>query len=168
MFVSIYAATCPLVCRPHCNRTAVVMSAYKRAFRLALHALRILYLQIIFALLERSAAVDSGFHAALFVPTLCICKGFSMLHENGTYGAHFCTSLRARDAMVVWRCTLAKARSNSLASAACFTQRSTSWLSSWVSQHVRVRCLVKPRGTGHISGEYVPSGVPFTVTDLLR
>ena len=32
-----------------------------------------------------------------------------MLHENGTYGAHFFTSLRARDAMVVWRCTLAKA-----------------------------------------------------------
>ena len=85
------------------------MSTYKRAFRLALHAWRILYLQIIFALLERSAAVDSGFHAALFVPTLCICKGFIMLHENGTYGAHFCTSLRARDAMVVWRCTLAKA-----------------------------------------------------------
>ena len=85
------------------------MSTYKRAFRLALHALRILYLQIIFALLERSAAVDSGFHAALFVPTLCICKGFIMLHEDGTYGAHFCTSLRARDAMVVWQCTLAKA-----------------------------------------------------------
>ena len=85
------------------------MSPYKRAFRLALHALRILYLQIIFALLERSAAVDSGFHAALFVPTLCICKGSIMVHEDGTYGAHFCTSLRARDAMVVWRCTLAKA-----------------------------------------------------------
>ena len=82
MFVSIYAATCPLVCRPHCNRTAVVMSTYKRAFRLALHAWRILYLQIIFALLERSAAVDSGFHAALFVPTLCICKEFIMLHEK--------------------------------------------------------------------------------------
>ena len=58
------------------------MSAYKRTFRLALHAWRILSLQIIFALLERSAAVDSGFHAALFVPTLCICKEFIMLHEK--------------------------------------------------------------------------------------
>ena len=142
MFVSIYAATCPLVCRPHCNRTAVVMSTYKRAFRLALHAWRILYLQIIFALLERSAAVDSGFHAALFVPTLCICKGFIMLHEDGTYGAHFCTSLRARDAMVVWRCTLAKAIEQLGSSCMVHMQRS-SWLSRWISHHVRVRCLVK-------------------------
>ena len=90
-----------------------------------------------------------------------------MLHENGTYGAHFCTSLRARDAIVVWRCTLAKAIEQLGSSCMVHMQRS-SWLSSWISQHVRVRCLVKPRGTGHISGEYVPSGVPFTVTDLLR
>ena len=163
MFVSIYAATCPLVCRPHCNRTAVVMSTYKRAFRLALHAWRILYLQIIFALLERSAAVDSGFHAVLSVPTLCTCKGFIMLHGHGRW----CTFLRCEVFTNTKGNIWAVSACICLASAACFTQRS-SWLSSWISQHVRVRCLVKPRGTGHISGEYVPSGVPFTVTDLLR
>ena len=137
MFVSIYAATCPLVCRPHCNRTAVVMSTYKRAFRLALHAWRILYLQIIFALLERSTAVDSGFHAALFVPTLCICKGFIMLHENGRW----CTFLRC----AVLKNTNDNIRAVSdcifLYLSACFTQIS-SWLSSWMSHHVHVRFLV--------------------------
>ena len=91
-----------------------------------------------------------GFHAALFVPTLCTCKGFIMLHGHGRW----CTFLRCEVFTNTKGNIWAASACICLASAACFTQRS-SWLSSWISQHVRVRCLVKTRGTGHISGEYV-------------
>ena len=63
-----------------------------------------------------------------------------MLHENGTYGAHFFTSLRARDAMVVWRCTLAKAIEQ--LGFSCMFHAKIQLVVQLEIKHVHVRCLV--------------------------
>ena len=103
-----------------------------------------------------------GFHAALFVPTLCTCKGFIMLHKNGRW----CTFLR----YAVLTNTNDNIRAVSdcifLYLSACFTQIS-SWLSSWMSHHVHVRFLViHTRNRSHFRWMCTP-GVPCTATHLL-